>query len=113
MQVWSHVGLFDYEREQGQLFTLDISLWPKNVYATKTDNINDTADYSKAVKEIQGLAFRINCFTIENFANQTLNLLEDIYGKIPMEIYLRKTSPPINGFDGYVGIRSNRNFKTT
>tara|TARA_Y100001968_G_C19405506_1_gene743412 strand:+ start:463 stop:852 length:390 start_codon:yes stop_codon:yes gene_type:complete len=111
MKLWSHVGLFDYERDHGQLFTLDITLWPEKVHATKTDKIKDTLDYSNAVREIHRLAFSINCFTIENFSEQILNLLEMIYGEIPMEIYLRKTSPPIDGFDGSVGVRTNRNFK--
>ena len=109
INLWAHVGVLDKERLHGQKFLLDITIWIDLNQAAKEDDLLKTADYSHAVICIQQLAQGINCKTIEYFSEQILNSLEDLYGTVPIQIILKKCSPPISGFTGTVSIKRIRN----
>ena len=108
VNLWSHVGVLDHERLYGQKFLLDIKIWLDVDQAAADDKLASTADYSLAIHEIQQLAFKINCHTIEHFSENILDCLEALYGSVPIYIFLRKVSPPIPGFDGIVGLERTR-----
>ena len=110
LNLWAHVGVLSKERLLGQSFLLDFSLWLDLGDAAIRDDLTLTADYSLGVTALQKLSFEIKCLTIEHFGHQILNCLESIYGAIPMQITLRKCSPPIPGFSGNVSIECTRNF---
>ena len=109
INLWAHVGVLEDERLFGQSFLLDIVLWVDTNEAAINDKLSSTIDYSLAVSSIQKLALEIQCHTIEYFSESILARLEKLYGKIPMEISLKKCSPPITGFKGSVSIKRNRN----
>tara|TARA_Y100001968_G_scaffold333627_1_gene397731 strand:- start:4975 stop:5355 length:381 start_codon:yes stop_codon:yes gene_type:complete len=110
VNLWAHVGVLPKERELGQKFLLDFSLWFDLGDAAKNDDLSSTADYSLAIKKIQTLALEISCMTIETFSEQILDLLEDLYGKVPVRILLKKCNPPVDGFFGTVSVERNRYF---
>ena len=110
LRLWSHVGVLEQERIQGQWFELDFSLGLNVDEAAQKDDLSLTHDYSIGINELQKLSFQINCLTIEAYSQKILDLLENIYGKIPIKIYLRKCSPPVAGFTGFVEIERSRNF---
>ena len=110
INLWAHVGVLEKERIHGQSFTLDISFWLNLDEASKLDKLDKSIDYSELIKSVQKLSFEINCFTIEYFSDQILNVLESFCGKVPIIILLKKCSPPINGFTGSVLIEKKRNF---
>ena len=110
INLWAHVGILESERINGQSFLLDISFWLDLNESSKLDQLDQSIDYSEAIKAVQKLSFDIKCLTIEYFSDQILNLLESLFGQIPMNIMLKKCSPPINGFTGSVLIEKNRNF---
>ncbi len=108
LRLWAHVGVLEEERVLGQWFELDFSIWHDMENASATDDLSLSIDYSIGIKELQQLSFEINCFTIESFSEQILNCLENLYGPLPMKVFLRKCSPPVPGFTGVVGIERNR-----
>tara|TARA_B100000700_G_C14957548_1_gene814736 strand:- start:626 stop:1027 length:402 start_codon:yes stop_codon:yes gene_type:complete len=108
INLWAHVGVLEEERLLGQEFLLDFSLWLDVRKTVEKDKIEDSADYSIAIKGLQQLAFEISCFTIETFSEQILDFLETIYGPVPVKICLRKCNPPIKGFSGNVEIERFR-----
>tara|TARA_B100001996_G_scaffold324386_1_gene269894 strand:+ start:537 stop:926 length:390 start_codon:yes stop_codon:yes gene_type:complete len=110
INLWAHVGILESERINGQSFLLDISFWLDLNESSKLDQLDQSIDYSEAIKAVQKLSFDIKCLTIEYFSDQILNLLESLFGQIPINIMLKKCSPPINGFTGSVLIEKNRNF---
>ncbi len=110
INMWAHVGVLESERIHGQKFILDISFWLDLEESSKLDQLDQSIDYSEAVKAVQKLSFEIKCLTIEYFSDQILNLLESLYGPIPINILLKKCSPPIDGFTGSVLIEKKRNF---
>ena len=110
INLWAHVGVLDIERINGQSFVLDISFWLDLDESSKLDQLDKSIDYSEAIKAVQKLSFEIRCLTIEYFSDQILNLLESLYGQVPINIMLKKCSPPIDGFTGSVLIEKKRNF---
>jgi len=110
INLWAHVGILESERINGQSFLLDISFWLDLNESSKLDQLDQSIDYSEAIKAVQKLSFDIKCLTIEYFSDQILDLLESLFGQIPINIMLKKCSPPINGFTGSVLIEKNRNF---
>ena len=109
INLWAHVGVLESERIHGQSFVLDISFWLDLDESSKLDKLDKSIDYSELIKSVQKLSFEINCFTIEYFSDQILNVLESFCGKVPIIILLKKCSPPINGFTGSVLIEKKRN----
>ena len=112
INLWAHVGVLESERKNGQSFTLDISFWLDLDESSKLDQLDKSIDYSEVIKAVQKLSFEIKCLTIEYFSDQILNVLESLYGQVPINILLKKCSPPINGFNGSVLIEKKRNFSS-
>tara|TARA_B100000579_G_C22185720_1_gene556203 strand:- start:23 stop:403 length:381 start_codon:yes stop_codon:yes gene_type:complete len=110
INLWAHVGVLESERLHGQSFLLDISFWLDLDESSKLDQLDKSIDYSEAIESIQNLSFEIKCLTIEYFSDQILNVLESLYGQVPMNIMLKKCSPPIHGFTGSVVIERKKNF---
>ncbi len=109
INLWAHVGVLDQERLLGQDFILDFTIWLDIENSSMNDDLKSTIDYSLGVKSLQKLSFKIDCMTIEYFSEKILDELELLYGPLPTEICLTKSSPPIDGFDGSVSITRNRN----
>ncbi len=109
INLWAHVGVLEEERLYGQMFLLDISLWLDLHKAAVNDDIAASVDYSIAISQVQKLSLEIHCLTIEKFSNKILDLLESLYGDLPMQILLTKCSPPINAFNGTVSVERCRN----
>ncbi len=108
LNLWAHVGVLDSERETGQCFTLDFSLWLDLEMSAKNDDLLYTADYSLAIERAQQLAFEIRCKTIEHFSERVMDLLEELYGPVKMRVLLKKVNAPVNGFTGTVAIERHR-----
>jgi len=109
INLWAHVGVLEHERINGQRFLLDISFWIDLDESSKFDRLDKSIDYSEAIKAVQKLSFEIKCLTIEYFSDQILNLLESLYGPVPVKILLKKCAPPVDGFTGSVLIDKKRN----
>ena len=110
INLWAHVGVLESERINGQNFVLDISFWLDLDESSKLDQLDKSIDYSQVIKAVQKLSFEIRCLTIEYFSDQILNLIESLYGPVPINILLKKCAPPIDGFTGCVLIEKKRNF---
>lgn len=112
LRLWSHVGVLDHERLEGQWFSVDFSLGLDLSAAAYDDDLNASLDYSLAIAELQRCAFNLNCKTIEHFSEKLLNVLEDLYGAVPMRLLLRKMSAPVEGFVGSVAVERSRYWTT-
>ena len=110
LRLWAHVGVLDHERRDGQWFQLDISLGLDLSESARSDNLSATADYSLAVLALQELARDLCCLTIERFSEEIFEVLERLYGPLPMHLVLQKCQPPIAGFTGAVALERRRNW---
>ena len=110
LRLWAHVGVLDHERRDGQWFQLDISLGLDLSESARLDDLSATADYSLAVLALQALVRELCCLTIERFSEEVFEVLERLYGPLPMHLLLQKCNPPIAGFTGTVAIERRRNW---
>ena len=67
LRVFAHHGVFDFERQNGQDFYIDATVWVGSPKATLTDNLGDTVHYGDLAKAI-----------VENVKNNPVNLLETL-----------------------------------
>ena len=108
LRLWAHVGVLDQERRDGQWFNVEISLHLDLSQAAADDDLSASADYSLAIRDLQTLARRIRCLTIEHFSEQILDRLEALYGPVPMTLILSKCAAPVPGFSGVVSVQRCR-----
>jgi dihydroneopterin aldolase len=110
LHLWAHVGVLEHERRDGQWFQLDITLGLNLSDSAMSDDLSATADYSLAVLALQALVRELCCLTIERFSEEVFEVLERLYGPLPMHLLLQKCHPPIAGFTGTVAIERRRNW---
>jgi dihydroneopterin aldolase len=110
LHLWAHVGVLEHERRDGQWFQLDITLGLNLSNSAKSDDLSATADYSLAVLALRALVRELCCLTIERFSEEVFEVLERLYGPLPMHLLLQKCHPPIAGFTGTVAIERRRNW---
>ncbi|MEB3308411.1 MAG: dihydroneopterin aldolase, partial [Cyanobacteriota bacterium] len=46
--------------------------------------------------------------TLEHYSEQMLDLAEELYGPVPIQLELRKCAAPVAGFSGVVAIARQR-----
>lgn len=105
LRLWAHVGVLDFEREQGQWFRVDLELHLDLSASASADSLSATADYSLGIQALQRLAAKFSCHTLEHFSERMFEVLEELYGPLPMHLQLSKCDPPIPGFAGTVSLQ--------
>ena len=108
LRLWAHVGVLEHERQLGQWFELDLALGWDLAAAAAGDDLSATLDYSRAITALQHQARTIRCLTLEHWSERILELLEELYGPVPMALELRKCQAPVAGFTGNVAVRRRR-----
>lgn len=108
LRLWAHVGVLEQERERGQWFELSFQLAVDLSTAAAADSLDSSCDYALAIKALQGQASTIRCLTLEHYSERALDLLEEVYGPIPLKLRLTKCAPPIPGFGGTVSVCRQR-----
>jgi dihydroneopterin aldolase len=110
LRLWAHVGVLEHERALGQWFELDLDLGWDLAAAAANDDLSATLDYSQAIIALQRQAPTLQCRTLEHWSERILQLLEELYGPVPMALELRKCQAPVSGFSGIVAVRRRRHW---
>ena len=108
LKLWSHVGVLPFEQVEGQWFELDLRLGLYCSAIAISDALADTLDYSQLIAALQRQAREIRCQTIEFYSERILDLVEQLYGAIPINLQLCKCQAPVPGFGGLVAIERYR-----
>ena len=104
IKIWAKVGVLTKEREFGQLFSLDVSLWSDFTDCSNTDDLNSTIDYALLINNIKTHSINFSCFTIEKYSSEILKIIVEKFNPERIKIKLTKCNPPIAGFTGEVSI---------
>lgn len=108
LRLWAHVGVLEHERQMGQWFELDFSLGCNLSAAAAADGLEQSLDYSLAIQALQLDASRVRCLTLEHWSDKIFEVLEDLYGSVPIWLELRKCQAPVPGFCGIVAVQRSR-----
>lgn len=101
-------GLFEFERQNGQSFEVDLKLELKNEQAGKSDLIADAVDYSEVIKVVHQLIVGEPVNLIERLAEMIANDLLQSFPLISVEVVLHKASAPVGVPVGDIAIRIKR-----
>ena len=110
LRLWAHVGVLESERLRGQWFELDLCLAWDLRPAGRSDDLSQSLDYSRAITALQRQASTIRCLTLEHWSERMLDLLEELYGAVPVQLELRKCKAPVPGFTGIVAVKRSRHW---
>lgn len=108
LRLWAHVGVLEAERQLGQWFELEFSLWADLAAAGGSDDLSLSYDYAQAIAALQALAAALRCLTLEHFAERALDELERLYGPPALRVQVIKCRAPVSGFDGRVAVERFR-----
>lgn len=93
---FGHHGVFDFERERGQRFVVDVVCWLDLSAAAVSDDLDDTLDYGA-----------LSAAVVADIESEPLNLIEALAGRIAdtclasprvhtVEVTVHKPEAPIN-----------------
>lgn len=71
LRVFGRHGVFDFEREQGQHFVIDVVLRLRTAEAARTDDVRDTVHYGEVAETIVAIV-----------AGEPVNLIETLAERI-------------------------------
>ncbi|MBE6747929.1 MAG: dihydroneopterin aldolase [Ruminococcaceae bacterium] len=101
----AHHGVAQEEKDNGQIFILDIVASLDLSKARKTDDLNDTENYSKMIGTIKAVFLSEKNDLIEHAAERVADALLKNYNKIEsVTVLLKKPQAPINAEFQYVGV---------
>ncbi len=98
----NNISLYDYhgvlpeEREQGQEFLITISLEVNLQGISKTDDIEDTVDYSKICSMVKEISAREPCRLIETLAEKISHEILYFFPQVKrITVTVIKPNPPL------------------
>lgn len=99
LRVFAHHGVFDFERQNGQDFFIDASVWLESQSALLSDNLNDTVHYGTLAQAIVENVRAEPVDLIETLAQRLLDLVLNFGGPTSpirrAEITVHKPNAPI------------------
>lgn len=95
-------GLYEQERKTGNFYTVDV--WLKYLHGTEKTTLQNTIDYVE-VFNIISKRMAIPTHLLENLST---SIVKDLSLQFPfaktIEVSIIKKNPPIQGFNGDVGV---------
>ena len=109
MLFHSHVGVLDFEKENGQTFEIDVILYSDRLAACESDNLAQTIDYGKAYEIIRQIMASARYDLIERLAGAIAEALLCAFNlAFAVELTVRKPQAPIKGRFSFMGVRIYR-----
>lgn len=103
MMCYGFHGIYEYEREQGQKFFLDVELVTRNDKSLETDDVKDSVDaaviYSEVTEAVENTRFTL-LETLAAYVNKKLLAGNKHIGEVTTRI--RKPTIPIAGSLDYI-----------
>lgn len=112
MEFYAYHGYFEEEQKIGTWFNVDLSMEVDTLKAEKTDDLNDTIDYS-AVYQVVKYEMNITSKLMENVGRRILNSIKNCFPNVLYAcIKIKKMNPPLGGKIGFVEIELKSDWKT-
>ena len=97
LRVFAHHGVFDFERQNGQDFYIDATIWIDGDKAAFTDDLNNTAHYGDLAKGLVELTKNDPVDLLETLAQRLLDYALNFGGSkvLKAKITVHKPGAPI------------------
>jgi dihydroneopterin aldolase len=97
LRVFAHHGVFDFERQNGQDFYIDASIWVDGDKAAFSDDLNHTAHYGDLAKGLVELSKNNPVDLLETLAQRLLDYALNFGGGkvLKAKITVHKPGAPI------------------
>lgn len=109
MVFFSHVGVLDFEKMNGQSFDVDVTLICQRIRATDTDKLSETIDYGMVYQVVKETTESARFDLIERLAGAVAEAVLEAFPRVDaIEVLVRKPSAPIDGQFAYMGVKIYR-----
>lgn len=108
MMFYAFHGVYEYEREQGQRFYMDVELTVNASEAGKTDDLNDAVDYTTVYQRVKEIVETHRFKLLETLATTIANEVLGFAGVDSVTLRIRKPAVPIQGQIDYVQLEITR-----
>lgn len=106
LQLSVNCGFTEAERVRKQPLLVDIRFRCPNQTAFHSDRLSDTVDYGAVISRVRELAEHRTFALLEHLAEQLCHLLFHEFPLTHLELWVRKTQPPLEGLiKGSVGVQ--------
>lgn len=105
MRFWGYMGVYNYEREEGQEFAVDLILGFNHIDGTKSDRLEDTVDYGQVYSVVKKIVEGENFHLIEAVAQAVVKEIFSHFDRIDaVEVTVQKPDAPIEGQFDYMAV---------
>lgn len=108
IRCYGYTGFLPEERVLGQWFEVDLTLWLDLTNAGKSDALEDTFDYRRAISLVKHLVKTAKFALVEKLATVIAEDLLKLNNIEKVRVQLVKLSPPIADFGGTITIDLTR-----
>jgi dihydroneopterin aldolase len=95
LDVFGHHGVFDFEKEQGQHFVADVTVWLDLTAAARSDDVTDTLHYGELAAFAAGVIAGPARDLIETVAAEIADGVMARWPVLAVEVTLHKPTAPI------------------
>jgi len=97
MNFYGYHGVYDFEKEQGTNFEIDLELFTALSKSSKSDNIKDTINYEEVYELVKKVFCSKSYFLLEKLADSISRSIFKSYKIDKLIIRVRKIDTPIDG----------------
>jgi dihydroneopterin aldolase len=97
MNFYGYHGIYDFEKEQGTNFEIDLELFTPLTKSSKSDNIEDTINYEDVYEQVKKAFGSKSYFLLEKLADSISRSIFEEYKIDKLIIRVRKINAPLDG----------------
>jgi len=97
MNFYGYHGVYDFEKEQGTNFEIDLELFTPLTKSSKSDNIEDTINYEDVYEQVKKAFGSKSYFLLEKLADSISKLIFEKHKIDKLIIRVRKINAPLDG----------------
>lgn len=113
LECFGHHGVFDFEKQEGQPFIVDVTCWMNFGAAGASDDLSDTVDYGALAELVAAVVEGPARDLIETVATEAAEKIMDTFGALhAVEVTIHKPKAPIPRTFGDVAVVARRSRKT-
>lgn len=106
MSFYGYTGCFDFEKQNGQTFLVDLTLCFSVLKAARTDILSDTVHYGEVFEVVKNVVENGRFNLIEFMAGQIVSDVLDKFPKVEaVEAVVSKPDAPVSGVFKAMSVR--------